>query len=37
LDELASIQREDEVKNILVTIINLVINPGDAKVTVGHL
>jgi hypothetical protein len=28
LDELESIQKEDEVKNVLVTIINLVINSG---------
>jgi hypothetical protein len=31
LDDLESIQMEDEVKNILMTIINLVINSGDAK------
>jgi hypothetical protein len=28
---------EDEVKNVLVTIINLVINFGEAKAMVGHL
>jgi hypothetical protein len=28
---------KDEVKNVLVTIINLVINSGDTKVMVGHL
>jgi hypothetical protein len=27
---------EDEVKNVLVTIINLVINSGDAKAMVRH-
>jgi hypothetical protein len=37
LDELESIQMEDEVKNVLVTIINLVINSGDAKTMVGRL
>jgi hypothetical protein len=37
LDELECIQMEDEVKNVLVTIINLVINSGDAKAMVGHL
>jgi hypothetical protein len=31
LAELGSIQMEDEVKNILATIINLVINSGDGK------
>jgi hypothetical protein len=36
-DELESIQMEDEVKNVLVTMINLVINSGDAKAMVGHL
>jgi hypothetical protein len=28
---------EDELKNILVTIINLVINSGDAKAMIRHL
>jgi hypothetical protein len=28
---------EDEVKNVFVTIINLVINSGDAKSVVRHL
>jgi hypothetical protein len=37
LGELESIQVEDEVKSVLVTIINLVINSGDAKATVRHL
>jgi hypothetical protein len=37
LDELESIQMEDEVKNVSVTIINLVINFGDAKAMVIHL
>jgi hypothetical protein len=37
LDELESIQMEDEVKNVLVTIINLMINSWDAKAMVGHL
>jgi hypothetical protein len=37
LDELESIQTEEEIKNILVTIINLVINSGDAKAMVTHL
>jgi hypothetical protein len=37
LNELESIQVEDEIKNVLVTIINLVINSGDAKAMVGHL
>jgi hypothetical protein len=37
LDELESIQKEDKVKNILVTIINLVINSGDANAMVRHL
>jgi hypothetical protein len=31
LYELESIQKEDEVKNVLVTIINLVINSGTLK------
>jgi hypothetical protein len=30
-------QTEDDVKKVLVTIINLVINSGDAKVMVGNL
>jgi hypothetical protein len=37
LGELESIQVEDEVKDVLVTIINLVINCGDAKTMVRHL
>jgi hypothetical protein len=37
LDELESIQMEDEVKNLLVTIINSVINSGDAKAMVRHM
>jgi hypothetical protein len=37
LDELVSIQMENEVKNVLVTIINLVINSRDAKAVVRHL
>jgi hypothetical protein len=37
LDELESIQMEDEVKNVLVMIINLVINSGDAKAMVKHM
>jgi hypothetical protein len=37
LDDLESNLMEDEVKNVLVTIINLVINSGDAKAMVGHL
>jgi hypothetical protein len=36
LDELESVQMEDEVKNILVTIINLVIISGDAKAMARH-
>jgi hypothetical protein len=36
LDELESIQVEDEVKNVLVTIINIVINSGDVKAMVRH-
>jgi hypothetical protein len=28
---------EDEFKNVLVTIINLLINSGDAKAKVRHL
>jgi hypothetical protein len=37
LDKLEFIQMEDEVKNILVTIINLVINFGGAKAIVRRL
>jgi hypothetical protein len=37
VEELESIQTDDELKNVLVTIINLVINSGDAKAMVGHL
>jgi hypothetical protein len=37
LDELESSQTEDEVKNVLVTIINLVIYSGDAKAMARHL
>jgi hypothetical protein len=37
LDESESIQMEDEVKNVLVTIINLVINSGDTKAMVRYL
>jgi hypothetical protein len=37
LDKLESIQIEDEVKNVLVMIINLVINSGNAKAMVRHL
>jgi pyruvate-formate lyase len=37
LDELESIQTEDEVKNVLVTIINLVIHSRDAKAVVRNL
>jgi ABC-type oligopeptide transport system ATPase subunit len=37
LDELEPIQMEDEVKNVLVTIINLVINSGNAKAMVRHM
>jgi hypothetical protein len=37
LDELKSIQMEDEIKNVLVTIISLVINSGDAKAMVRHM
>jgi hypothetical protein len=36
-DELESVQMEDEDKNIMVTIINLVINSGDANAMVRHL
>jgi hypothetical protein len=34
LDELESIQMEEQAKNVLVTIINLMINSGDAKAMV---
>jgi hypothetical protein len=37
LEELESIQIENEVKNLLVTITNLVINSGDAKAMLRHL
>jgi hypothetical protein len=37
LEELASIEMEDEVKNVLVTLFNLVISSGEAKAMVGHL
>jgi hypothetical protein len=37
LNELESIQIEDEVRNVLVTVINLVINSGDVKAMVRHL
>jgi hypothetical protein len=37
LDELESIQVKDEVKNILVTLMNLTINSGEAKAIVRHL
>jgi hypothetical protein len=37
LDKLESIQMEDEVKNVLVTIIKLMKNSGDAKAIVRHL
>jgi hypothetical protein len=37
LDELESFQMKDEVKNILVMIIDLVINSGHAKAMVRHL
>jgi hypothetical protein len=37
LDELETVQMEDEAKNVLVTIINLVMNSGNAKAMVGHL
>jgi hypothetical protein len=35
--ELESIQMEDEIKNVLVRIINLVISSGVAKAMVKHL
>jgi hypothetical protein len=37
LEGLESIQMEDEVKNVLVMIINLVINSGDTKAMVRHM
>jgi hypothetical protein len=37
LDELESIQMEDEAKNVPVMIISFVINSGDAKAMVRHL
>jgi hypothetical protein len=37
LEGLESIQMEDEVKNVLVTTINLVINSGDTKAMVRHM
>jgi hypothetical protein len=37
LEELESIQTADGVKNVFVTIINLVINSGDVKAIVRHL
>jgi hypothetical protein len=37
LHELEFIQMEGDVKNVLVTIINLVITSGDAIATVRHL
>jgi hypothetical protein len=37
LDELESIQMEDEDKNVLVTRTNLVLNSGDAKAMVRRL
>jgi hypothetical protein len=37
LEVLESFQMEDEVKNVLVTIINLVINSWDAKAMVRHM
>jgi hypothetical protein len=37
LDELESIEMEDEVKNVLVTMTNLMINAGDARAMVRHL
>jgi hypothetical protein len=36
-DEVESIQMENEVKNLLATIINLLINSGDAKAMLRHL
>jgi hypothetical protein len=37
LDELQSFQMEDEVRNVLVMIISLKINSGDAKAIESHL
>jgi hypothetical protein len=37
VDELESIQMDDEVKNILMTIINLVINSRDVEAVVRHM
>jgi U3 small nucleolar RNA-associated protein 14 len=37
LDELEPIQTKDEVKNVLVMIINLVINSGDVEAMIRHL
>jgi hypothetical protein len=37
LEELEPIQMENEVKNVLVTIINLVINSGDAEAMVRRM
>jgi hypothetical protein len=37
LDELQSIQMEDKFKNVLVTIINLVVHSGDSKPMVRHM
>jgi hypothetical protein len=37
LEELESIQMEDEDKNVLVTVINLVINSGEAKAMELHV
>jgi hypothetical protein len=36
LDELESAETVDEVKNVLVTMINLVTNSGEAKSMVRH-
>jgi uncharacterized protein YoaH (UPF0181 family) len=35
-NRIQSIQMEDEVRNVLVTISNLEINSGDAKAMVRH-
>jgi hypothetical protein len=37
LEELESIQMDDEVKSTLLTIVNFVMNSGDAKATVRRL
>lgn len=37
LDELEAFQMKDEVKKVLVMIINLVINSRDSKAMVRHL